>query len=69
MPILNSDIASVDLRVVAEESYGAALFYLTGSKAHNIAVRNMALDRDLKINEYGVFKGEDEFIHFVEERG
>ena len=48
----------VDLRVVAAESYGAALLYFTGSKAHNIHLRNMALDRDLKINEYGVFKAE-----------
>ena len=49
----------VDLRVVASESYGAALLYFTGSKAHNIALRNMALDEDLKINEYGVYRGEE----------
>jgi DNA polymerase (family 10) len=49
----------VDLRVVAGESYGAALFYFTGSKAHNIHLRNMALDRDLKVNEYGVFCDEE----------
>ena len=49
----------VDLRVVAEDSYGAALLYFTGSKAHNIALRNMALDQDLKINEYGVYQGEE----------
>ncbi len=48
----------VDLRVVADESYGAALLYFTGSKAHNITLRNMALDQDLKINEYGVFRDE-----------
>ena len=48
----------VDLRVVADESYGAALLYFTGSKAHNITLRNMALDQDLKINEYGVFQDE-----------
>jgi DNA polymerase (family 10) len=46
----------VDLRVVSAESYGAALFYFTGSKAHNIHLRNLALARDLKINEYGVFQ-------------
>ena len=40
------------------ESYGAALYYFTGSKAHNIAVRSIAQKRGLKINEYGVFKGE-----------
>ncbi len=49
----------VDLRVVASESYGAALLYFTGSKAHNIALRNMALEQDLKINEYGVYQGEE----------
>ncbi len=47
---------NVDLRVVAQESYGAALYYFTGSKAHNVAVRRMAVDKGLKINEYGVFK-------------
>ncbi|MGE0651722.1 MAG: helix-hairpin-helix domain-containing protein [Alphaproteobacteria bacterium] len=46
----------VDLRVVAERSYGAALHYFTGSKAHNIAVRKLALGKGLKLNEYGVFK-------------
>ncbi len=45
----------VDLRVVATEEFGAALQYFTGSKDHNVAVRNRAIDRDLKMNEYGVF--------------
>jgi DNA polymerase (family 10) len=48
----------VDLRVVSAESFGAALVYFTGSKAHNIALRRIAQGRGLKINEYGVFKGE-----------
>jgi DNA polymerase (family 10) len=48
----------VDLRVVEKQSYGAALHYFTGSKAHNIAIRKIALQKGLKINEYGVFKGE-----------
>ncbi len=48
----------VDLRVVEQQSYGAALYYFTGSKAHNIRVRRLAQQRGLKINEYGVFKGE-----------
>lgn len=48
----------VDLRVVPEESYGAALVYFTGSKAHNIALRRRAQARGLKISEYGVFRGE-----------
>lgn len=47
----------VDLRLVPEVSYGAALYYFTGSKAHNIAVRKIAVDRALKINEYGVYRG------------
>jgi|Deesub1362A_J573_1020465.scaffolds.fasta_scaffold00077_79 DNA polymerase (family 10) len=47
----------VDLRVVEEKSFGAALAYFTGSKAHNIRLREMALKAGLKINEYGVFKG------------
>ena len=46
----------VDLRVVTEDSYGAALVYFTGSKSHNIAIRKLALARQLKINEYGVYK-------------
>jgi DNA polymerase (family 10) len=47
----------VDLRVVAPQSFGAALHYFTGSKAHNIAVRGIGRERGLKINEYGVFRG------------
>ena len=50
----------VDLRVVPQISYGAALHYFTGSKAHNIAVRKLGVRRKLKINEYGVFKGKGE---------
>ena len=45
----------VDLRVVVPEEFGAALQYFTGSKDHNIALRNYAIERDMKINEYGVF--------------
>ncbi|HEY5604499.1 MAG TPA: DNA polymerase/3'-5' exonuclease PolX, partial [Gammaproteobacteria bacterium] len=47
----------VDVRVVKPQSFGAALHYFTGSKAHNIAIRRRAQKRGLKINEYGVFKG------------
>jgi DNA polymerase (family 10) len=47
----------VDLRVVPPESFGAALCYFTGSKAHNIALRQIAADRKLKLNEYGLFQG------------
>jgi DNA polymerase (family 10) len=45
----------VDLRVVDPDEFGAALQYFTGSRAHNVAVRNRAIDRDLKLNEYGLF--------------
>ncbi|OGT56074.1 MAG: DNA polymerase III [Gammaproteobacteria bacterium RIFCSPHIGHO2_12_FULL_43_28] len=55
--ILHSGI-QVDLRVVPQKSYGAALLYFTGSKAHNINVRKLAVKKNLKINEYGVFKGD-----------
>lgn len=47
----------VDLRIVPPESYGSALHYFTGSKAHNIAIRARGMERGLKINEYGVFRG------------
>ena len=47
----------VDLRIVPAKSYGAALHYFTGSKAHNIAVRTLGVKRRLKISEYGVFRG------------
>jgi DNA polymerase (family X) len=47
----------VDLRVVPQVSFGAALHYFTGSKAHNIAMRTLAQQRGLKLNEYGVFSG------------
>ena len=45
----------VDCRVVVPGEFGAALQYFTGSKAHNVHLRNLAIERDLKINEYGVF--------------
>ncbi len=57
----------VDLRVVPEESYGAALHYFTGSKSHNIAVRQIAQKRGLKINEYGVYRGKTRIAGETEE--
>ncbi|MEF8856447.1 MAG: DNA polymerase/3'-5' exonuclease PolX [Haloplanus sp.] len=45
----------VDFRVVVPEEFGSALQYFTGSKDHNVHLRNLAIDRDLKMNEYGVF--------------
>lgn len=53
---LNSGL-QVDVRIVGRESFGAALQYLTGSKAHSIALRRRARARGLKLNEYGVFRG------------
>ena len=58
--VVISDGLQVDLRVVAEESFGAALAYLTGSKGHNVRLRDMAVKQGLKINEYGIFREKDE---------
>lgn len=57
--IVTNEGIQVDLRVVAEESFGAALAYFTGSKAHNIRLREMAVKAGLKINEYGIFREKD----------
>lgn len=57
----------VDLRVVAAESYGAALFYFTGSRAHNLHLRKLAIERGWKINEYGVYDGERKIAGETEE--
>jgi DNA polymerase (family X) len=48
---------NVDVRVVPAKSYGAALNYFTGSKEHNVALRQIAVNRGWKLNEYGLFKG------------
>jgi len=58
--ILTHQGLQIDLRVVEPDSFGAALQYFTGSKSHNIVLRERAIKRGLKINEYGVFteKGE-----------
>jgi len=47
----------MDIRVVPKKSYGSALQYFTGSKEHNIATRRLAIDKGLKLNEYGLFRG------------
>ncbi len=54
--IITREGIQVDLRVVSPDSFGAALCYFTGSKAHNIHIRDMAKSKGLKINEYGVFR-------------
>ncbi|AXG09796.1 DNA polymerase/3'-5' exonuclease PolX [Haloplanus rubicundus] len=52
--VVSGDL-QMDLRVVDETEYGAALVYFTGSKDHNITLRNRAIDHDWKLNEYGLF--------------
>jgi len=64
--ILKSGL-QVDLRVVDPECYGAALQYFTGSKAHNIEIRRLAQERKLKLNEYGMFKGDKRVAGETEE--
>ncbi|MDP3710798.1 MAG: DNA polymerase/3'-5' exonuclease PolX [bacterium] len=56
-----------DLRVVPAESFGAALNYFTGSKDHNIALREIAIKKGLKLNEYGLFKGKKQIAGKTEE--
>ena len=56
--ILKSGI-QVDLRVLPQKSYGAAMLYFTGSKAHNIVIRKLAKQKDWKVNEYGLFSNDD----------
>ena len=57
----------VDVRAVPEQSYGAALLYFTGSKAHNIALRGIANDHKWKLNEYGLFSGKRHIAGATEE--
>jgi DNA polymerase (family 10) len=57
--IITEDGIQVDVRVVDEGSFGAALQYFTGSKQHNIRLREMAVKTGLKLNEYGVFREPD----------
>ncbi|HOD50965.1 MAG TPA: DNA polymerase/3'-5' exonuclease PolX [Candidatus Hydrogenedentes bacterium] len=59
--VLSSGIA-VDLRVVSNEQFPYALAHFTGSKEHNVAMRQRAKERKMKLNEYGLFKGEDRLI-------
>ncbi len=64
--LLEHDL-QVDLRVVEPAAFGAALQYFTGSKDHNVTLRTLARDRGLKINEYGVFRGEERVAGRTEE--
>ncbi len=60
MSVRLEDGFQVDLRVVPDKSFGAALQYFTGSKDHNVILRGMARERGLKINEWGVFEVDDD---------
>ena len=70
--ILTSEDLQIDIRVIKPEEYGSALQYFTGSKDHNIALRNVAIGRGWKLSEYGLFdqrgrriagRTEDEVYH------
>ncbi len=59
----------VDLRIVPDESFGAALQYFTGSKAHNIALRKLAVAKGWKLNEYGLYDSTDRTLAGENEDG
>jgi DNA polymerase (family 10) len=59
--VLTRENVQVDCRVVEKKSFGAALVYFTGSKNFNIKLRQLALRKGLKVNEYGIFRG-DKFV-------
>ncbi len=64
-----SDGFQVDLRIVPEESFGAALQYFTGSKSHNIRLRERAVARGYKLNEYGLFDKKERAVAGENEEG
>src|SRR5262245_11399971 len=63
------DDLQVDLRVVEPKNWGAAMHYFTGSKAHNIRMRERALKLGLKLNEYGLFDANEKYIAGADEAG
>jgi DNA polymerase (family 10) len=65
--LLDGDIQA-DLRVIGKKSFGAALMYFTGSKDHNVRLRELAAKKGLKLNEYGLFRN-DEAIAGPDEEG
>ncbi len=60
-------LLQVDLEILDADSWGAGLQYFTGSKDHNVHLRGMAVDRGLKLNEYGLFRGEEKLAGATEE--
>jgi len=65
--VLTKENIQVDVRVVDDGSYGASLMYFTGSKEHNIKLRQIAIKKGLKLNEYGIFRGEERIAGKTEE--
>ncbi len=65
--LITKDGLQIDFRLVEEHQFGSALQYFTGSKSHNIHVRNVAKSLGLKVSEYGVFKDEDVVASKTEE--
>ncbi|MFP4332211.1 MAG: DNA polymerase/3'-5' exonuclease PolX [Campylobacterales bacterium] len=65
--VILKDGLQVDLRIVPPDSYGAALLYFTGSKPHNIALRDIAIQKGYKLNEYGLFKNDKKIASKKEE--
>ena len=64
--IRTKSLLQVDFRVVPPESWGAALQYFTGSKEHNVRVREMAIKKGMKLNEWGLYKGEKSIAGLTE---
>jgi DNA polymerase (family 10) len=64
--LLKSGIQA-DIRVVEKKSFGSALLYFTGSKEHNIALRKIAIQKKMKLSEYGLFKGNTQIAGKTEE--
>ncbi len=65
--VILNDGMQADLRVLDTESYGAGLLYFTGSKDHNIKLRSLAISRGMRLNEYGVFRGDEQVAGATEE--
>ena len=65
--VITWDGIQVDIRAVEDASYGAALLYFTGSKAHNIRLRQIAIKKGLKLNEYGIFRKDKKIAGGTEE--
>lgn len=66
--VITTDGLQVDVRLVEEKQFGSALQYFTGSKAHNVHIRNIAKARGLKVSEYGVFEGKKVIASKTEEQ-